>query len=445
MEPIDGESVEVGAAVQASRGRLMLVNVRHRASTESGSFWSAVSEIAGSVNGWRRRHPLRTASLLVALGLGVFVWGVFIWPADVTQTANESIGPGGAAAAAQDRAVATDNASKRTVVLALLGGLIASGGLWVSVSNHRRQTAHDAHIHEKDRLDGVHQRYATAVEHLASKNVAVQAAAVYALEDVIRDDPGRRVAIVQMLVAFAAVVRREIEAETADGLDPRPDARSIAAQVVVARRKHDLAAPSAWLLGADLQGYGLSGADFSAPHNFRGQLGRFSAHLRKRTDPKDPGNPNFMDANLRAADLSGADLTGVLMFGADALGANMEGASLEGSHLMTAELMFANLRDARLADADLREVVLTGATLCGADLRGACMARAKLAHADLSGADLSGVDFEAADFGNAVLHDVKSWEGANVFGVRGQPDDWCPDGAVRMPMEDWHRWKGEQS
>lgn len=320
------------------------------------------------------------AVLLVVLWLGAFHW-----PEPV---------PSDSAAA-----TAAENSSKRTATLAVVAGLIALGGLIVSVSNYRRQAKHDAHVHEKDRQDLVQQRYSTAIEHLGSTTPAVRAAAVYALEDVIQADSSRRVAIVQTLVALVSGTPSvdDVDDDDEEVAVDVPDVPSIAAQVVIARRKGSLGAPPAQLAAADLRAFALPGADLSS-------------------------------ANLRDAILSGTNLRG----------ANLGYAALRGANLHDADLRETNLRDANLNDTKLTAAKLCDANLSEtdlgfADLSGADMARANLRSADLRGANLRGTNLRGADLTDAKFDRACSWAGAQVWGVKGKSEDWCPRGAVREP------------
>ena len=77
--------------------------------------------------------------------------------------------------------------------------------------------------------------------------------------------------------------------------------------------------------------------------------------------------------------------------------------SLNGANLGTANLSGADLRDAFFRDVVFYEADLREADLRGADLRGA----------NLRGANLEGIQ---------NWRDVRSWEGANIFGVENDPD-----------------------
>jgi uncharacterized protein YjbI with pentapeptide repeats len=152
------------------------------------------------------------------------------------------------------------------------------------------------------------------------------------------------------------------------------------------------------LLGADLRGTNLSGANLTR------------AKLR---------GVHLVGADLTRADLSGADLTGAKLAeadlsGADLTGADLAEADLSGAKLTRADLTGAKLPGAKLAEADLTGVILiraklaeadlTGAKLPRANLSGADLPRAKLPRVNLSLADLSRADLSGADLSGADLH-----------------------------------------
>lgn len=353
--------------------------------------------------------------------LAAVLWlGAFHWPEQVDSRA--------------PAATAAENSSKRTATLAVLAGLIALGGLIVSVSNYRRQAKHDAHVHEKDRQDLVHQRYSTAIAHLGSGSAAIQAAAIYALEDVIKADPERRAAIVQTLVALMADVRAELEAEAEPGHPAVPDVRAIAGQVVIARQREQLGAPPAWLRSADLRSLDLSNANLA------------EADLANA----DLSGADLTSANLDAANLEGATLERALLVGADLFLANLNNAQcletdLSGTNLGGARLERAQLWHTRLVGSDLRDAHLDGAVIVGADLQGSDLAEASLrtatlsdsnlAETNLTGANLTGTNLATAASGGPDVDLPNVWRGANVWDIKGMPRDWHPPGAIQEPPD----------
>jgi hypothetical protein len=120
---------------------------------------------------------------------------------------------------------------------------------------------------------------------------------------------------------------------------------------------------------------------------------------------------------LVGLDAPGAFLQGIRLPGANLLRCNLEATDLRDSHLAAADLDFANLRSANfrsgdlhlahLRDADLEDTDLVGANLAGSDL-----SRANLKNADLRNTDISGMNYR----------DIRSIQGANIYGVRNPPD-----------------------
>jgi uncharacterized protein YjbI with pentapeptide repeats len=243
----------------------------------------------------------------------------------------------------------------------------------------------------------------------------VQAAAVYALEDVIAAAPERRVAIVQTLVAL--ITEHRVASGTAAEAEAavREIALSgpvVAAQVVIARHKQTLGAPPTVLGGADLRSFDLAGADLRSA-NLRGADLRFAS---------------LEGAKLSDTDARGANMANVILRDANLMDADLSGARLHDAKLERAILMIANLADASLVRADLSDADLRVVDLRGADLRSANLSRAMLHGADLRGADLRNASLHGAE-----VAEVRSWIGARVAGVTGMPSGWCPEGAVLAP------------
>jgi hypothetical protein len=120
---------------------------------------------------------------------------------------------------------------------------------------------------------------------------------------------------------------------------------------------------------------------------------------------------------LVGLDASGAFLQGVRLDGANLLRCNLEATDLRDSHLAGAELQYADLRWANFRSGDLRMAHLRNANLEDADLVGA-----NLAGADLAGADLENADLRNTDISGVLWREMKSIEGANIYGVRHPPD-----------------------
>jgi len=128
----------------------------------------------------------------------------------------------------------------------------------------------------------------------------------------------------------------------------------------------------------------------------------------------------------------GAFLQGVRLDGANLLRCNLEATDLRDIHLAAAELEWADLESANFRSGDLHL-----AHLRNADLKNVDMVGANLAGADLSGANLENADLRNVDMAGALWHDIKSIEGANIYGVRHPPDGFTPwalqNGARSVP------------
>jgi len=120
------------------------------------------------------------------------------------------------------------------------------------------------------------------------------------------------------------------------------------------------------------------------------------------------------------------------LVGLDAPGAFLQGIQLRGANLLRCNLEATDLRDSRLAGANLEWANLRSANLRGGDLRRARLGRADLEDGDLVGANLAGADLNGANLQNADLRnsdisgvlwrDIKSIQGANIYGIRHPPE-----------------------
>lgn len=119
--------------------------------------------------------------------------------------------------------------------------------------------------------------------------------------------------------------------------------------------------------------------------------------------------------DLQGANLSGADLSGTVIDSAKLSEANFRGANLLTTGLTVADLRGADLHGAKLALADLRGANLHGANLGAANLRGA-----RLSEADLSETFLGGTIFAETNLSNtkgleAVRHNRASTIGTDTL------------------------------
>ncbi len=124
---------------------------------------------------------------------------------------------------------------------------------------------------------------------------------------------------------------------------------------------------------------------------------------------------------LVGLDAPGAFLQGVQLSGANLLRCNLEATDLRDSHLASADLEFADLRSANFRSGDLHLAHLQYADLQDADLVGARLGGADLSHANLENADLRNIDLAGA-----IWRDIKSIQGANIYGVRNPPEGFLP-------------------
>ncbi len=236
-------------------------------------------------------------------------------------------------------------------------------------------------------------RFARAIEQLASAQVTVRLGAIYSLERIMRDSRGDQPTVVSVLGGFV----RNQAPNKRPGFDRD---RQLWLQEEVERPKQFLTPPT------DIQA---------------------AVTVLGRRDAEHDGDA--------IVDLSGADLGGVLMTG-DFRQSNLMGVSLrkallfetrlQGSLMRESDLAGASINGANLRSANLNSARLDSARLFGTDLAGASMARSHghsarfsqvdLTRSDLTLASLDGATFSATDTTGATL-DFADLQRANLIDI----------------------------
>ncbi|MFC0111466.1 pentapeptide repeat-containing protein [Kibdelosporangium aridum] len=185
-------------------------------------------------------------------------------------------------------------------------------------------------------------RYAKAVDQLASPAVDARLGGIYALQRLAAESPRDRLTIRNVLAAF---VRHH------DFCSVQPPSQQCTAPI-----RDMYLARTATPLPTDVE------AAFSAALSLTAAGDDF-ADLSQTRFPR----VVFPDkAQMRRVDLTEADLVFASFWQAD-----LSGAKLSGSCLTFANLTQANLRNADLSSADFYHAQMSNADLTGADLRGA--------------------------------------------------------------------------
>lgn len=157
---------------------------------------------------------------------------------------------------------------------------------------------------------------------------------------------------------------------------------------------------------------------------------------------------NLAELNLRGIDLAGANLRDAVLNHVDLRDSDLRGANLWGAQMKRANLTGVDMRRADVRWADMEEVTLRYALLDGADfsdalmreadmrevkfqfgeINGAMLYQANLWKADFLKTDMIKVDLSLANLTMANLQRTDltdaSFEGANLFGVAVQEEDW---------------------
>lgn len=148
----------------------------------------------------------------------------------------------------------------------------------------------------------------------------------------------------------------------------------------------------------------------------------------------DISNANLRGINLKFANLREANLSGAHLYGAD----------LSMTHLYKANMSRAFLYEADLSGADLSYADLKRAELSYADLSEAILYYADLSDASLGEVNLTGANLYCADIGKITSwQSIKSIEFANIYGIKGQGDEFIEWAAERgaVSIEDPNEWK----
>ena len=336
----------------------------------------------------------------------------------------------------QHRAAALQTArdAARGRLVGLGAGLFAAGTLVYTARNYALS-----------RQGQVTDRYAKAIEQVASPERNARIGGIYALERIARDSSRDYGTIMDFLTEFIRDYDpREHRPSAKPGAGPPkrttpPDVQ--AAANVIGRRDARRIWPQINLEAADLTGVQLIGANLFGAKLQDTNLADANLYEAKLVRAYAPGvkltradlTNAFLDhaqldhADLAGANLVGADLAHVWLFDTDLTGAiffsevlneafgpadltralldraNLTNANLTGAILTRAGLFQAHLDNAKLTGAKLTRADLTYAHAINADLSGADLTRAILNNADLTGADLTGANLTSAHAINADL------------------------------------------
>ncbi len=223
------------------------------------------------------------------------------------------------------------NEFTRTVVQILGGGALLASLYFTYRNLLENQQAN----RERERLSqqaNLTDRFAKAVEQLASDKLEVRLGAIYALERLARDSERDHATIMELLTAY---VRERAPRQDGEGhapptsgeAPPRLATDTQATLTVIGRRSRWLGQGESRPL--DLRHTGLAHADLA------------EAHLR---------GAHLAGAFLREADLGGAHLTGAKLGGADLRGAvGLTHEQLRRAHLSDATTLPDDLRQAASA------------------------------------------------------------------------------------------------
>ncbi|MDI9638253.1 pentapeptide repeat-containing protein [Geitlerinema splendidum] len=221
----------------------------------------------------------------------------------------------------------------------------------------------------------VSERFAKAIEQLASSELTVRVGGIFALEQIAQTSPDEHWVVIEVLASYIreqslkgkSIFKPSIEEIQQDEYIIQAEvsvSTDIQAALTVISKRNSGQDPKGKVIdisfcdirGADLRNAKLSNADLSGTKLSRAKLSRANLSKAKLNDA-------FLDnANLEKADLQDADLTNARLEAA-----NLEKADLQNADLTNAQLEAANLQGAKLNRAKLHFVNLTNSKLQSAN------------------------------------------------------------------------------
>ncbi|WP_329334204.1 pentapeptide repeat-containing protein [Streptomyces sp. NBC_00663] len=286
----------------------------------------------------------------------------------------------------------------RTMVVAILASIFAGLGLaytHVTLQHTREKDREQAALTREGQMTD---RYATAIELLASQELTKRLGGIYALERIMRDSPKDHESIVEVLAAF--VREHAPRPEQDDSVESEREQASMhehvqAALTVLGRRPERRESFAINLRHTDLRGAQLASADLRSV-NLQGSFLEY-AELK---------NADLLEANMEAChlehcNLTGADLTSSNLERAYICEATLDDARLDHARLNYALVKGSSLVKTSLVKANLQGARFIGAVLDDADLTSSRMMVAKFTGTYTKGAKLDGALLHAADLSEA--------------------------------------------
>ena len=267
----------------------------------------------------------------------------------------------------------------RTMLIAVVAGIIGGTGLWYTHKNHKQTEALFEHTREKDREQAqltregqVTERFVEAIKLLSSENPTQQLGAIYSLERIMWDSERDHNTILEVLAAFVrqeAKKKTEQESEAAER-DFVAKTSVQAAVSVIGRRARHPERNQVNLAGVQLRVAELAGLNLSfACLDF---VDLSAANLQKTS---------LASASMHRAVLSGVDMRDAHLDGASLVNARLDKTRMDRVTLGGADLRGANLRDARGLDiGQLFMARLNSETVLPADLKDNVQIRAHIKH-----------------------------------------------------------------
>ncbi|MEO0993795.1 MAG: pentapeptide repeat-containing protein [Pseudomonadota bacterium] len=363
--------------------------------------------------------PKPLASLLRVLGIGFAIAVAGGWLALILVGARDLLGLTDPVARMTGESEDIRNLAQAFALrVAAMAGLVAAPLVlyraWILDRQRQaaeRQAETAAAQAETAQKGHITDRFSKAIEQLGNEQMATRLGAIYALEQVARDEVTYHIPIMETLCAF---IRENANRNADTGkmreprefpLGPLPKVSGRASEKERALHLAHIRCRG-WEGGNLRQFFGSARplrADVQAAFAVIGRRGE-----DRRTHEVDKEfSLDFRRANFQSLDVSTLDLARADLRESRLEGANLREAQMEGANLREARMQGAFLVETRMEGANLRQAQMEGADLTGAQMEGADLWQARMEGANLSWARMEGSDLSSARMEGAVL--VGAW------------------------------------
>lgn len=264
----------------------------------------------------------------------------------------------------------------RKTLIQVVGGIVVIAGLFITWAQLKQSQKEFRESQENMKVGQISSRFSKAIDQLGSDHAASRIGGIYALEQIVKEDPDNYLKpVIEVLSAFVR------HAEYMQDIDIIRKDEAILPEVQSAITVISRIRTRGEIFTIDLKGANLRQADLKG------------ANLQESI----LSDANLVQANLERANLKESDLIGTILRNAKLGGAKLDIANMGKAVLVKANLEGAKLRKAYLEGAILWDVNLVTAIMVGTILKMADLTNAKLKRAMLRGADFEGAILEGVE------------------------------------------------